>query len=134
MRLCHLYKLMTDPGPEQWYTLFALSLHGSLDGINRRQKHPEACRDHARKKGFNECREFSRKGVALQENEDASVGCGITEARHRSLNECGGKTLVISRPTTVCIERLNHFGGRRSVAVLIVHDCPQGLWGTTEHS
>lgn len=134
MRLCRPYESMTNPSSEQWYTVLALSLHGSLDGINRRQDHPEACRGHARENGFDEHRELAHKGVALQESKNTCVGCGIAKARHRSLNECGTETLIVPRPTTVCIQRLDRFRGRRAVAVLIVHDRPQGLWGTTEYS
>lgn len=125
---------MTNPGPEQWYTILPLSLHGSLDGVDRRQNHPEACRGHTRKSGFDERRKFSHRRVALQESENTRIGCSIAEARHGPLNECCDETLVVPRPTTVCIERLDRFGRRRSVAILIVHDCPQRLWGTTEHS
>ena len=123
---------MTNPSPEQCYTILALSLHGSLDGVNRRQNHPEACRGHARKSGFDECRKFSHKSVTLQESEHTRVGGGIAEARHGSLDECCEETLVVPRPTTVCVERLDRLGRRRTVAILVVHDCPERLWGATQ--
>lgn len=70
---------MTNPSLEECYATLAFSLHGSLDGINWRQEHPEACRGYARKDGLNKCREFAHKGVALQESKNARVRCGVTE-------------------------------------------------------
>ena len=62
-----LYKFMTNPSPEECYTILSFNSHGSPDGIYRRQKNSEACRDHTRKNGIDERWHLFRQRVALQQ-------------------------------------------------------------------
>ena len=124
---------MTDPSSEKCYAILALSLHGSLDGIDWRQNHSKACRSQTRKDGFDQRRKLLHKGVTFQESQNTRIGRGVAKARYRSLDERSREALVVSCPTTVCVERLDRFGGRCSVAVLVVHDCSQRLWAAIEH-
>lgn len=67
--------------------------------------------------------------VRLQERKDARVRRGVAEAGDGALDKRGEETLVVPCVAAFVVEGFDGGGCGGAVAVLVVHDGAEGLWG-----
>ena len=116
----------TYPGAQDGQAGLAVRLHRRLHGVDRCEDHAERRGGERREDGLRERGEVPEVLVRLEEREDADVRRGVAEARHGALHERGEQALVVARPAAVRVERARRLRHRRAVAVLVVHDRPEG--------
>ena len=117
----------THPRAQDGQPRLAVRLHRRLDGVDRREDHPERGGSERRKDRLRKGRQVPHVLVALEQGEDADVRSGVAEARDGALDERGGETLVVARPAAVSVERLRRLCHGRTVAILVVHDRVEGI-------
>ena len=118
----------TYPCAEDRQPCLPVRLHRRLDGIHRGENHPEPRRGQAGKDRLDQLGQIFHVRVGTQESEDACVGGRVSESGDGSLEERGDEAGVVTRKAAVAVEGPDGGGCGCAVAVLVVHDCSEGLF------